>query len=110
MSPLEAWTVTVLGMLVVFLGLMLCILFINGFNRVAKHVRWGEGGEHGHAAPVSKTAAHPNAEPVHAAAPPPSVVEPTPEVLAAIAAAIEIEQRLLGSHITQKLTIRRTHG
>jgi hypothetical protein len=27
-----------------------------------------------------------------------------------IAAALEMEQRLFGSHVTQRLTIRRTHG
>jgi len=108
MTPLEAWTVTALGIGVVFVGLILCILFINAFNRVAKHVKWGEGGEHGHAAPAPKTAAPHNIEAVRTA--PQPVVVPTPEVLAVIAAAVEIEQRLLGSHVTQKLTIRRTHG
>lgn len=101
MTQLEAWTITALGISVVFIGLILCILFINMFNRVARHVKWGEGDEHGHAAPLPKTAASPAAEPP--AAP------PTPEILAVIAAALEMEQRLFGSHVTQRLTIRRTH-
>jgi len=103
MSQLEAWIVTALGMGVVFAGLMLCIIFINAFNRLAKHVKWGEEGHgHGHAAP-------PPAAPAPAAAPvaPPVPSEPlAPEVVATIAAALEIELRLYqGSD--QRLTIRR---
>jgi len=106
MSILEAFTVAILGMSVVFLGLVLCILFINAFNRVAKRVKWGEDGGHGHA-PVPKPAEHGSA-PAPTPPPVPTVV-PTPEVLAVIAATLDMEQRLYGSHITQRLTIRRAH-
>jgi Na+-transporting methylmalonyl-CoA/oxaloacetate decarboxylase gamma subunit len=105
MTPFEALTVTLLGISIVFVGLVLCILFINGFNRVARHVKWGEEG-HGHgAAPPPKPAAPSPAPTVVQAAP---VVAPTPEVLAAIVATLEMEHRLYGSHTTQRLTIRRS--
>ena len=105
MSILEAFTVAILGMSVVFLGLVLCILFINAFNRVAKRVKWGEEGGHGHApAPAAEQVS------ASAPAPPPApTVVPTPEVLAVIAAVLDMEQRLYGSHVTQRLTIRRAH-
>lgn len=104
MSQLEAWIVTALGMGVVFAGLVLCITSINLFNRLAKHVKWGEEGHgHGHAAPAPAAAASPASAP----APAPMAAEPlAPEVVAAIAAALEIELRLYqGSD--QRLTIRR---
>lgn len=103
MSQLEAWIVTALGMGVVFAGLVLCITSINLFNRLAKHVKWGEEGHgHGHAAPAP-------AAPTPATAPvaPPVASEPlAPEVVAAIAAALEIELRLYQGP-DQRLTIRR---
>lgn len=103
MSQLEAWIVTALGMGVVFAGLTLCIVFINSFNRVAKHVKWGEEGHgHGHAPAAPAPAAAPAAP-----APAPAPAEPlAPEVVAAIAAALEIELRLYQG-TDQRLTIRR---
>jgi len=110
MSILEALTVTVLGMIIVFFGLCLCILFINAFNRVAKRVKW-EGivhGQAGHAEPESVTAA-PAIEPIPAPKPKPKpqAEPPTPEILAVIASVLEIDQRLYQSSGVQRLTIRR---
>jgi len=108
MSIFEALFVTVLGMGVVFFGLVLTIGFINVFNKAAKHVNW-EGG-HGHDGPPAPEAKKTEA---HAAAAPPSAppkqpaVKPTPEVLAVISAAIEIEHRLYQGIGNQRLTIRR---
>jgi Na+-transporting methylmalonyl-CoA/oxaloacetate decarboxylase gamma subunit len=118
MTLLEAFTVSTLGITVVFIGLVLCILFINAFNRVARHVKWGDEGGHGHAAHAPKPAPgvdssvpSPASVPAAPAARALPFVPPTPEVIAVIAAALEMEQRLYyGSHITQKLTIRRTNG
>jgi Na+-transporting methylmalonyl-CoA/oxaloacetate decarboxylase gamma subunit len=112
MTLLEALTVTVLGMGVVFLGLVLCILFINVFNRVAKRVKWGEEGGHGHAAapkPAEQADAVDMSAPSSPSAKPAAFVPPTPEVIAVIAATLEMEHRLYGSHVSQRLTIRRAH-
>ncbi|MDR2561056.1 MAG: OadG family protein [Holophagales bacterium] len=108
MDTFEALFVTILGMGVVFFGLVLTIGFINVFNRAAKRVKW-EGG-HGHdaaPAPETKKAEAPVAvaEPKVAAKAP--LVPPTQEVLAAISAAIEIELRLYQGIGSQRLTIRR---
>lgn len=108
MTQLEAWIVTFLGMTVVFIGLLLCILSINLFNRLAKHVKWGEEG-HGHQAP-----APPPAVLVAAAAQTPAPPPQTPsellssELIAVIAAALEIERRLYLGSAGQRLTLRRT--
>ena len=86
MSQWEAWTITALGMAVVFIGLVACIAFIQLFSRIAKRVSWGEGahGATSHAAP-------PEAAPEPAAA----LSEPVPaEILAVIAAVIEVERKL----------------
>ncbi|MDR1841952.1 MAG: OadG family protein [Holophagales bacterium] len=104
MSQLEAWIVTVLGMSVVFIGLILCIMFINVFNRAARHIKWEGGHEHDRA-PAPKTAAF--SGPETAAATKQPVGPLTPEVIAVIAAAIEIDQRLYQSSGHQRLTIRR---
>jgi Na+-transporting methylmalonyl-CoA/oxaloacetate decarboxylase gamma subunit len=108
MSTPEALFVTVLGMGVVFFGLVLTIGFINVFNRLAKHVKW-EGG-HGHDAapqPEAKKSEAPAtiAQPKSAAKKPAD--PPTSEILAVISAAIEIEQRLYRGLGNQRLTIRR---
>ena len=68
MSQSEAWIVTALGMTVVFIGLLLCVAFIQLFSRIAKRVTWGEGG-HGEAA---------HAAPPAAAPPPPPPRRPNP--------------------------------
>lgn len=111
MNQLEAWIVTLLGMAVVFAGLILCILAINVFNRLAKHVKWNGAHSHetkahenqGHAAPAH---AKPEVHPAPAA--PLSVTpEPTPEVLAVIATALEIERRLYLGRQGQRLTLNR---
>lgn len=108
MSQLEAWIVTALGMGVVFAGLVLCILFINVFNRMAQHVTWGEEG-HGHAAPAPPPSAPSAPAPsINAPAVLPTVGDPlTPELQAVIATALEIEYRL-SLVPEQRLTIRRT--
>lgn len=106
MTPVEALIVTLLGMAVVFLGLILCIAGIEAFNRLAQHVTWGGG--HG-AAPVPVPAQLPAPE----AAPEPALkVDPRPmdpHVLAVIAAALEIDYRLYTSARAQRLTLRRPH-
>jgi sodium pump decarboxylase gamma subunit len=98
MSQLEAWLVTALGMGVVFVGLMLCIAAINFFNRLARRIKW-EGG-HG----AAETPVTPEAAP----APPAPSEQIEPEVLAVIAAALEIDRRLYLGRQGQRLTLRRT--
>ena len=44
MSQWEAWTVTALGMAVVFIGLVACIAFIQLFSRVSRSIKWGDEG------------------------------------------------------------------
>ena len=106
MSALEAFIVTVLGMTVVYIGLILCILFINVFNRVAKRVKWEGAHAHaGHAEAEPKAAAQ-AVEPIPTPKKP-KVKPPTPEILAVIASALEIDQRLYQSSGVQRLTIRR---
>lgn len=100
MSQLEAWTVTALGMLVVFIGLVLCIAFIQLFNRIGRKITWGQEGHaaHGAAAPVPAPVPSPDL--------PPS--EPVPaDVLAVIAAVLEVESKLYLSKPGSRLTIRR---
>ena len=108
MPTSEALIVTLLGMTVVFIGLLLCIAFIVVFGRVAKHVTWGEGGHgHGHGAPPPA--------PAHAAAAAPAgaIVSSTPsepipaDIQAVIAAALEVERRLYLFRSGARLTIRR---
>jgi len=83
MSQSEAWIVTALGMSVVFVGLLLCVAFIQLFSRISARVTWGEG-VHGEAAPAA-------AAPTPAAAP----SEPVPaDILAVIATAIQLERKL----------------
>jgi Na+-transporting methylmalonyl-CoA/oxaloacetate decarboxylase gamma subunit len=101
MSQIEAWIVTALGMSVVFIGLLLCVAFIQLFSRIAKRISWGEGG---HGAGVSGAAPVAAAEP--AAAAPPS--EPVPaDILAVIATAIEVERKLYVSRPDARLAGRR---
>lgn len=98
MSQLEAWLVTALGMGVVFTGLMLCIAAINFFNRLARRIQW-EGGH-------SAAEAPPHADPSPVPPPPPESIDS--EILAVIAAAIEIDRRLYQGRQGQRLTLRRT--
>ncbi len=44
MSQWEAWTITALGMAVVFIGLVACIGFIQLFGRLSQNVTWGAAG------------------------------------------------------------------
>ena len=98
MTQWEAWVVTALGMGVVFIGLVACIAFIQLFSRAARHVRWGEEG-HGHAAPA------PAPSPAVEAVP----SEPVPaEVLAVIAAVLEVERKLYLNRPGSRATIRRS--
>jgi sodium pump decarboxylase gamma subunit len=99
MTQWEAWVVTALGMAVVFIGLVACIAFIQLFSRVSSRIRWGEEG-HGHAAPAPAPA------PAPAAAIAPS--EPVPaDVLAVIAAVLEVERKLYLNRPGSRVTIRR---
>jgi Na+-transporting methylmalonyl-CoA/oxaloacetate decarboxylase gamma subunit len=101
MSQWEAWTVTALGMSVVFIGLVTCIAFIQLFGRISKYVPWAEEG-HGHgAAPAA-------APPAQAPAPETSPQEPVPaDVLAVIAVVLEVERKLYLNRPGSRVTIRR---
>ena len=86
MSQSEAWVVTALGMAVVYVGLLLCVGFIQLFSHISRRIAWGEGA-HGEAA----HGAAPAPAPGPAAAP----SEPVPaDILAVIATAIEVERKL----------------
>ena len=84
MSQSEAWVVTALGMTVVFVGLLLCVAFIQLFSRIAARISWGEGlqGEAAPGAPAGPVTAAVSSEPVPA------------DILAVIATALEVERRL----------------
>jgi Na+-transporting methylmalonyl-CoA/oxaloacetate decarboxylase gamma subunit len=82
MSQTEGWLITALGMSVVYVGLLLCVAFIQLFSRISTRISWGEG-VHGGPAPAAAPApAAPPSEPVPA------------DVLAVIATAIEVERKL----------------
>ncbi|MCL4846341.1 MAG: OadG family protein [Acidobacteria bacterium] len=100
MSLWEASIVTALGMSVVFIGLVACIGFIGLFSRISRYVPWSEEG-HGHGSPAPQMAAP---------APPPAVVSPEPvpaDVLAVIAAVLEVERTLYMNRPGARVTIRR---
>ncbi|MBK9376658.1 MAG: OadG family protein [Holophagales bacterium] len=100
MSQWEAWTVTALGMAVVFIGLVACIAFIQLFSRVSRNIRWGEEG-HGHG-----TAPAPVPAP---AAPDLAPSEPVPaDVLAVITAVLQVERKLYLNRPGSRVTIRRS--
>ena len=101
MSQWEAWVVTALGMGVVFIGLVACIGFIRLFSRLSARVRWGEEGHgHGAAAPVAAPAPAPATE-----AP---AAEPVPaDVLAVIAAVLQVERKLYLNRPGSRVTLRR---
>jgi sodium pump decarboxylase gamma subunit len=97
MSQTEAWIITALGMTVVFIGLLLCVAFIQLFGRIAKRVTWGEGG-HGEAAHAAAPASAAEAAPA----------EPVPaDILAIIATAIEVERKLYVSRPDARPSSRR---
>lgn len=100
MAQWEAWTITALGMAVVFIGLVACIAFIRLFGRIAQHVTWGEGG-HGHGSVPAEAPA-----PVAAADAPPSAPVPG-DVLAVIAVVLELERKLYMNKPGARVTIRR---
>lgn len=100
MSTTEALTVTLLGMSVVFFGLVLCVAFIHLSHRVARRIPWTDH------TPVGEPIASP--APIPAPAPTAVVPEPpSPAVLAVIATVLEMEQRLYQGRPTSRLTIRR---
>ncbi len=100
MAQWEAWTITALGMAVVFIGLVACIAFIQLFGRLSQHITWGgEGHGHGGAAAVVPAAAP-------AADASPSAPVP-PDVLAVIAVVIELERKLYMNKPGARVTIRR---
>jgi Na+-transporting methylmalonyl-CoA/oxaloacetate decarboxylase gamma subunit len=94
MNLYDALTVTVLGMGVVFSGLLLTSLLIVTFAtlpRVAE--RWASRGDRAAAAPTR--AADPSSEPV------------APEVVSVITAVLEVERRLYHAEEGGRLTIAR---
>jgi Na+-transporting methylmalonyl-CoA/oxaloacetate decarboxylase gamma subunit len=102
MSQSEGWIITALGMVVVYVGLLLCIFFIQLFSRISKRITWGDAGQG--AAPLSAAAA--------VSAPDPSTarrsLEPVgADVLAVIATVLEVERTLYVSRPDFRLTIRR---
>lgn len=100
MSQWEAWTVTALGMAVVFIGLVACIAFIQLFSRVSRNIRWGEEG-HGHGAAPAPLPAP--------AAPDLTPSEPVPaDVLAVITAVLQVERKLYLNRPGSRVTIRRS--
>ena len=108
MSLTEALIVSVLCFSIVFLGLTLCILFVDVFSRFTRNIRWD--GAHGNPvpAPVKPPPSQASAEPAVTPSPLAESMEPpTPEILAVIAAAIEIDLRLYQGSGDRRLTIRR---
>jgi Na+-transporting methylmalonyl-CoA/oxaloacetate decarboxylase gamma subunit len=102
MSQSEGWIITALGMVVVYIGLLLCIVFIQLFSRISKRISWGDAG-HG-AAPHGAAAATSALEPATA----PVSREPIgADVLAVIATVLEVERTLYVSRPDFRLTIRR---
>lgn len=101
MSQLEGWMITLLGMSVVFAGLVMCIAAIELFNRLARFIRWD--GAHGAPAPAQSPEA-PETPPA-APDPAPAAVVP-PEILAVIAAALEAERRLYLAGLGHRVTLR----
>lgn len=100
MSQWEAWTVTALGMAVVFIGLVACIAFIQLFSRVSRNIKWGEEG-HGHGAAPAPLPAP--------AAPDLTPSEPVPaDVLAVITAVLQVERKLYLNRPGSRVTIRRS--
>ena len=101
MSQTEAWIVAALGLAVVFIGLLLCVVIIQLFNRMAKRISWAEGGQgagaHGaaSAAAAEPAAAAPSSEPIPA------------DILAVIATAIEVERKLYVSRPDARLAAGR---
>jgi len=84
MTHTEAWIVTLIGMSVVFFGLLLCVFFIQAFNRLARRL---ERGPVPHGGP-----------PATAVASPAAPAEPVPgDVLAVIATVLEVERKLYSS-------------
>ncbi len=103
MTQNEAWIVTAIGMTVVYIGLVLCILFIQLFSRISRRITWGEDGHGAHGAPALAAP-----EPAPALPPDLPVGEPVPaDVLAVIAAVLEVESKLYLSKPGSRLTIRR---
>ena len=99
MSQSEAWIVTALGMTVVYIGLLLCVAFIQLFSRVSARISWAEG-VHGEAARAASPAA----------APPPAAMpaDPVPaDILAVIAAVVEVERKLYLSRPDARQAARR---
>ena len=106
MSLLEAVFISIVCFSCVFLGLILCMLFIHGFNKVANKIKWEGGQGHGHHAPTTTPSKAQTGDGAALVAGP-KFEPPTPEVLAVIASAIEIDYRLYQGSGHQRLTIRR---
>lgn len=101
MNQGEAWLITFLGMGVVFIGLVLCIAFINFFNRLSRHITW----DGAHAAEEAESAPAVAAPSVPVAGQEAESIPP--DVLAVIATTLEIERRLYQGRPGQRLTILR---
>ena len=93
MTQTEAWIVTFIGMAVVFFGLLLCVFFIQAFNRLARRLETGQApqGEAAVAAPLASAPAGPVAG----------------DILAVIATVLEVERKLYSSRPDAGLPLRR---
>ena len=104
MSQWEAWTITALGMAVVYIGLVACIGFIQLFGRIAQNVTWGAEGQ-GHGAAAGEVPAPATSASVAT----PLTSEPVPaDVLAVIAVVLELERKLYMNKPGARVTIRRS--
>ena len=100
MSAIEALTVTALGMGIVFVGLVLCVVFILLLERVARRISWDGPAGHGTAAPrgLERLAAPTSQQPI------------PPEVRAVIVAVLEVERALYVGRYRSRLTLTRPHA
>jgi Na+-transporting methylmalonyl-CoA/oxaloacetate decarboxylase gamma subunit len=92
MTQTEAWIVTFIGMSVVFFGLLLCVFFIQAFNRLARRLERAPAA-HGEAAALPPASAP--GEPVAG------------DILAVIATVLEVERKLYSSRPDAGLPLRR---
>lgn len=96
MTAAEALLITALGMAVVFAGLILCIAFIDLFRRIGARLSGRGAAGEGTADAVTDRAA--TGEPIPA------------DVLAVIAAVLEVERALYVGRYRTRLTLRRPAG
>jgi Na+-transporting methylmalonyl-CoA/oxaloacetate decarboxylase gamma subunit len=99
MSPAEALTITALGLIVVFTGLVLCLVCMVALERVARRITGGRPHGSAHSAAA---AANPAGSGEAAIA-----VPVPPDVLAVIVAVLEVERALYVGRYRSRLTLRR---